>query len=61
MSFHKRREKYKQKRKIKKKDGRFTFTDFLTEALFYFPEIILFPFRLLWYSIRFIIRVFDWT
>jgi hypothetical protein len=61
MSFRKRRGKYKKKRKLRKKKDGYTFVDFLSEALFYFPEVILFPFRLLWFAVRFIIRIFDWT
>lgn len=61
MSFHKRREKYKKKRYLIKKKHGYTFGDFIADLFFYFPEMIVFPFRVLWYGIRLIIRVFDWT
>lgn len=57
----KHRRKYNKKRKIGKKHERYTFFDFLSDAALYAPEIILWPFRLLWYVIRAIIRLFDWT
>ncbi|KKI93536.1 hypothetical protein WQ54_02680 [Bacillus sp. SA1-12] len=61
MSFRKRREHYKRKRKAKSNEGRYTFADLLFEVLFYIPELLLFPFRVLWYVIRFIFRAIDWS
>jgi hypothetical protein len=61
MSFQKRREKYRKKRKQKKTNNDYTITDFFADLFFYVPELIVFPFRVLWYGIRMITKFFDWT
>jgi hypothetical protein len=60
MSFQKRREKHKTKRELKGKKDDYTFGDFFLDVFFYIPEIILLPFRLLWYGVRLMLRIFDW-
>ena len=59
--FKHRRRKGNKKSKMGKKHERYTFFDFLSDVVFYAPEIIFWPFRLLWYGIRAIVRFFDWT
>lgn len=60
MSFKERRQKHNQKQKTRN-HGRYTFLDFVGDVLFYVPELIVLPFRLLWWIIRGLVRLFDWT
>lgn len=61
MSFKKRREKHLQKRRAKRKHDTYSLFDFFADVVFYFPELIFLPFRILWYGLRVIFRFFDWT
>jgi len=60
MSYRERRQKHKQKQKSRN-HSRYTFLDFLGDVLFYVPELILLPFRLLWWIVRGVIKFADWT
>ena len=53
MTFRERRE-----RKKKDKESVYSWGDFLWDGLFYFPELLLWPLRLLWWGVRTIINVF---
>ncbi|WP_226670026.1 hypothetical protein [Metabacillus litoralis] len=62
MWLKKRKETYKRKKEIRKNNSdRYTFMDGVLDIAFYVPELIFLPFRILWYFIRFIGKVFDWT
>lgn len=53
-------EKWSEKRRKKKYDGSYTFWDLFFDILFWIPELILFPFRLVFYLFRFLARsIFD--
>lgn len=53
-------EKRSEKRRKKKRDGSYTFVDFVFDVLFYIPELIFLPFRLVFYLFRFLARsIFD--
>lgn len=53
-------EKRTEKRRKKKQNGSYTFVDFVFDVLFYIPELILLPFRLVFYLFRFLARsIFD--
>ncbi|MDY0407461.1 hypothetical protein [Paracerasibacillus soli] len=45
-------EKKEKTRKSKKRDDSYTFWDFILDVLFWIPELILFPFRLIFWSLR---------
>ncbi|MEK5443573.1 MULTISPECIES: hypothetical protein [Fredinandcohnia] len=50
----------KKRRKRRAKDGKYTFSDLLGDILFALPEIIIFPFRIIFYLIRGLFRnIFD--
>ena len=49
-----------ERRKRKKAEGSYTFWDVLGDILIWVPELIIWPFRLLWYMIRGIFSFFDW-
>ncbi|MFC0301205.1 hypothetical protein ACFFIS_10305 [Virgibacillus soli] len=44
--------KKEKTRKSKKRDDSYTFWDFILDVLFWIPELILFPFRLIFWSLR---------
>jgi hypothetical protein len=49
-----------EKRRKKKQEGTYNFWDFLFEMIFWIPELILLPFRLLFWLVRFLGRnIFD--
>ncbi|MEH6948991.1 hypothetical protein V7068_18355 [Bacillus sp. JJ634] len=50
MTFRER--KGKQKRVAKKKSSEGSWWDIVVEVLFYVPELLLVPFRLVWWGIR---------
>jgi hypothetical protein len=53
-------EKRSEKRRKKKRNGSYTFVDFVFDVLFYIPELIFLPFRLVFYLFRFLARsIFD--
>jgi hypothetical protein len=53
-------EKRAEKRRKKKKEGIYDFWDFVFDVLFWIPELIILPFRLIFFLFRFLIRsVFD--
>ena len=60
MTFRERREKYRSKRKKKDGESVYSWSDFLWDGLFYFPELLFLPFRLVWWGLRAILKVFNW-
>ncbi|MBM7604155.1 hypothetical protein JOC75_002128 [Metabacillus crassostreae] len=56
MMKRKRRKKYR-----KTNQERYNFIDGVIDIAVYIPELIFLPFRLMWYLIRFLVRIFDWT
>lgn len=53
-------EKRAEKRRKKKNEGDYGFWDFIFDVLFWIPELIILPFRLLFLIFRFLVRsVFD--
>ena len=57
MTFRERREKHRSKRK--KKETVFIHgVIFCGMDLFYFPELLFLPFRLLWWGLRAILKIF---
>lgn len=60
MTFQDRREKHRNKRKRKEGESVYSWRDFLWDGLFYFPELLLLPFRLLWWGLRAVAKVFNW-
>ncbi|RFU65373.1 hypothetical protein D0466_05630 [Peribacillus glennii] len=60
MPFKGRRKKHLQKRKSRNQ-ARYSWSDFFADIFFYVPELIVLPFRLLWWGIRGLVRLFDWT
>jgi hypothetical protein len=53
-------EKRSEKRRKKKQDGSYTFWDVVFDVLFWVPELIILPFRLVFYLFRFLARsIFD--
>lgn len=53
-------ERRAEKRRKKKDEGSYTFWDFIFDALFWIPELIILPFRLVFYLFRFLARsIFD--
>ncbi|MFB5283442.1 hypothetical protein [Peribacillus sp. Hz7] len=58
MTFRERKgkHKHKQKRAAKKKSSEGSWWDIVVEVLFYVPELLLVPFRLVWWGIRGLIR-----
>jgi len=56
MTFRERKEKYKQKRAARKKSNEDSWWDIAMEVLFYVPELLLVPFRLVWWGIRGLIK-----
>ncbi|WP_162990380.1 hypothetical protein [Mesobacillus foraminis] len=49
-----------EKRRKKKQEGTYNFWDLLFEVIFWIPELILLPFRLLFWLVRFLGRsIFD--
>jgi hypothetical protein len=53
-------EKRAEKRSKKKQDGSYNFWDSVFDVLFWIPELIIFPFRVLFMLFRFLVRsVFD--
>ncbi|MGD7023458.1 hypothetical protein ACQCVK_12730 [Rossellomorea vietnamensis] len=53
--------KRKERRIRKKSEGTYTFWDAVGDVLIWIPELIVLPFRILWYLIRGIGSIFDWT
>ncbi|WP_042145900.1 hypothetical protein [Paucisalibacillus sp. EB02] len=53
--------KKEKTRKHRKLDDRYTFGDFLMGVLFWVPEIILIPFRTLFWALRGVWRFLDFT
>jgi hypothetical protein len=53
--------KRKERRKRKKAEGSYTFWDAAGDVLIWVPELIIWPFRILWYLLRGILNIFDWT
>jgi hypothetical protein len=51
--------KRKERRQRKKAEGSYTFWDAVGDVLIWVPELIILPFRLLWYLIRGIFSIFD--
>ncbi|MEH7226299.1 hypothetical protein V7112_21005 [Bacillus sp. JJ1566] len=50
----------KKRKKRKSNDGKYTFSDFLADVFFAIPEIIIFPFRVLFFLFRGLLRnIFD--
>ncbi|HHY73389.1 MAG TPA: hypothetical protein GX497_09200 [Bacillus bacterium] len=47
--WNKKKEKM---RKSKKKKGQYTFIDFILDVLFWIPEVLLLPFRMIFWLIR---------
>ncbi|WP_168413227.1 hypothetical protein [Bacillus salacetis] len=45
----------------KKAEGSYTFGDMVGDILIWVPELIVLPFRMLWYLLRGIMNIFDWT
>ncbi|WLR57450.1 hypothetical protein LC048_11685 [Mesobacillus subterraneus] len=53
-------EKRTERRRKKKQEGSYTFWDFVFDLLFYIPELIFLPFRLVFYLFRFLAKsIFD--
>ncbi|MEH7884237.1 hypothetical protein V7654_07910 [Bacillus sp. JJ1609] len=53
-------EKRAEKRRKKKQEDMYGFWDFISDVLFWIPELIILPFRLLFLLFRFLVRsVFD--
>jgi hypothetical protein len=57
MFINKRRERRQRKRV----EGTYTFWDVIGDVLIWVPELIVLPFRILWYLLRGISSIFDWT
>lgn len=53
--------KSKTKRHQKKKEGRYTYWDGIMDALWWIPDLLLLPFRLLFWLLRAVWRLFDFT
>jgi hypothetical protein len=57
--------KKKKMRKSKKNNGNYTFLDFIFDVLFWIPELIFLPFRLIFWLLRgigkFIGGIFDFV
>ncbi|WP_409252922.1 hypothetical protein V1502_03040 [Bacillus sp. SCS-153A] len=53
--------KRKERRKRKKSEGTYSFWDAVGDVLIWVPELIILPFRILWYLIRGIVSIFDIT
>ncbi|MGM0846560.1 MAG: hypothetical protein ACQEUT_16415 [Bacillota bacterium] len=51
----------KDRRRRKKADGTYSFWDAVGDVLIWIPELIILPFRLLWFLIRGIGSFFNWT
>jgi hypothetical protein len=49
-------EKRAEKRRKKKQEDRYGFWDFVGDVLFWIPELIILPFRLLFLLVRLIVR-----
>jgi len=56
MTFRERKGKHKHKRAAKKKSSEGSWWDIVVEVLFYIPELLLVPFRLVWWGIRGLIK-----
>ncbi|MEH7444491.1 hypothetical protein V7201_19435, partial [Bacillus sp. JJ1122] len=53
-------EKRAEKRRMKKQEKNYGLWDFVSDVLFWIPELIILPFRLLFLLFRFLVRsVFD--
>lgn len=49
----------KEKTRKHRQDGRYTFGDFLMDVLFWIPEIIILPFRFLYWVARGLWKILD--
>lgn len=58
MTFRERRENHRSKCKKKEKESVYSWSDFLWDVLFYFPELLFLPFRLLWWGVKAIVKIF---
>ncbi|USK59764.1 hypothetical protein [Peribacillus asahii] len=56
VTFRERKEEHKRKRAAKKKSNESSWWDILMEVLFSVPELLLWPFRLVWWGIRGLIK-----
>lgn len=57
MTFRERREKFRSKRRQKEKESTYSWSDLFGDVLFYFPELLFLPFRLVWWGFRVIARL----
>lgn len=51
----------KEKTRKQRQDGRYTFVDFIMDVLFWIPEVIILPFRILFWIGRGFWRILDIT
>ncbi|WP_246943628.1 hypothetical protein [Bacillus pinisoli] len=54
--WHEKKEK-RRKRRSEKNPGQYTFGDFMADLLLWVPELLLFPFRILFWLVRGLGRV----